>query len=40
MVAQHLAVVAGEDDDGVFSLPGFFQCIEQATDILVDQLDH
>ena len=40
MVSEHFAVIAGEDDDGVFALPGLFERVQETADIVVDQLDH
>ena len=40
VVSEHFAVIAGEDDDGVIALPGFFKRVQETADIVVDQLDH
>ena len=33
MVAEHFAVVRGEDDEGVVALSGFFEAVEQVADL-------
>ena len=40
VVAQHLAVVAHENDDGVFQLTGFLQSSDHAANIFVDEFNH
>ncbi len=40
MVAEHFAVVRGEDDIGVVALTGFFEAVEQVADLPVDDIDH
>ena len=40
MVAEHFAVVRGEDDEGVVALSGFFKAVEQVSDLAVDDIDH
>ena len=39
VVTERLAVIGHEDDDRCFALTGFLQRVEDATDVLVDQLD-
>ena len=36
MIAQLLAVIAGEDDQGVVPLPGLLQVVEDAAELVVD----
>ncbi len=40
MVAEHFAVVRGEDDIGVVALSGFFEAVEQVADLAVYYIDH
>ena len=40
VVAQHLAVVAHENDDGVFQLTGFLKAAIMRVDIFVDEFNH
>ena len=40
MVAEHFAVVRGEDDIGVVALSDFFEAVEQVADLTVDDIDH
>ena len=40
MVAEHFAVVRGEDDAGVVALTGFFKAVEQVSNLAVDYIDH
>ena len=40
VVAQHLAVVAHENDDGVFQLTGFLKGGDHAADVFVDEFNH
>ena len=40
MVTQGLAMIAGEDHDGVLDLAARFQRVEHPPDVVVNQLDH
>ena len=40
VVAEHFAVVRGEDDVRVVALSGFFEAVEQVSDLPVDDIDH
>ena len=40
VIAEHFAVVAREDDHGVFALARALKCIEHAADVFVDEGDH
>ena len=40
VVAEHLAVIAREDDERVVRLPGLVEPIEQASDVVVDLGEH
>ena len=40
VVAEHFAVVRGEDDIGVVALTGFFKAVEQVADLPVNDIDH
>ena len=40
VIAEHFAVVARENDDGVFALARVLECIEHATDVFVYEGDH
>ena len=40
MVAEHFAVVRGEDDIGVVALTSFFKAVDQVADLAVYYIDH
>ena len=40
MVAEHFAVVRGEDDVRVIALSDFFEAVEQVADLAVNDIDH
>ncbi len=40
MVAEHFAVVRGEDDAGVVALTGFFKAGKQVSNLAVNYIDH
>ena len=40
VVPEGFAVIAGEDDDGVVSLPGFVQGLEDTPELIVNLGDH
>ena len=40
VIAEHLAVIAHEDDDRVLALASLVEVVEDAAELLVDELDH